>query len=214
MIGWYSSGAYYWAKSTIDIIPIVVTFLVYSWFINIYSSFYTYLGYLYLITQAVLCSQCFGHISGIIFNENQNISILFSFTVLLSELIVSNSLIPIKEFHYIIKRLSDLSFLKHCWESIIILNYGFNRCQTNQMSFVLYRFGIENKEFWYNCVYLIIHLLVLKALTLIALIIKTRVFRSKRKTDNKNKNKCQTIALDTESDIKLLSFRKLFIDFD
>ncbi|XP_054152479.1 ATP-binding cassette sub-family G member 1-like [Oppia nitens] len=75
--GWYSTGAYYISKSVIDFLPLLISMLMFSYIINYYDSKRMYFVYLYTLLFVVLCSQSFGHISGIIFSNNQS---MMSFT--------------------------------------------------------------------------------------------------------------------------------------
>ena len=152
--------------------------LFYSRIVNINLSLDNYIGYSYLLTIAVLCAQSYGHMSGIIFSGQQNIAILFAISLNVLSFVLSNSLIPRKELHWIMQYLSDMSCTKHSFESLIILNYGFDRCSQNQISLVLHRFGIESTDFWFNCIYLLFNLIILKTLTLIILIVKTNTIFS------------------------------------
>ena len=147
--------------------------LVYSLIVDPNRSLHTYIGYSYLLTMAVLCAQSYGHISGILFTGKQNIAILFALILYVFSFVLSNSLVPLKELHYVMQWLSDMSCTKHCFESMIILIYGFDRCPHNHMSLVLFRFGIESTDFLFNCIYLLFDLIILKIITLIILIVKT-----------------------------------------
>ena len=154
----------------------MVIFLVYAVIVDKYQTIDTYPGYLYLLTLAVLCAQSLGHISGIVFSANQNTAILFSIGLMISFVFVGNYLIPFKEIPRLFQYLGQLSFIKHSFESIVILNYGFDRCSDNQLSLVLHRFGIETKDYEFNCIYLLFDLICLKIIALIILIFKTNRF--------------------------------------
>jgi NADH:ubiquinone oxidoreductase subunit 2 (subunit N) len=147
--------------------------------IHFYDSLFIYFGYFYLILLTVLCSQCLGHISGILFNNDQKISLLFAISIHLIVLIFSNSLIPIKEFHYSLQWLSEFSYIKHSFESILIMIYGFDRCLSQKFSAVLYKFDIDDKMFWSNSRNLLLVFIGMRFISLIVLIIKTN--SSKRK---------------------------------
>ena len=146
--------------------------LVYSLIVDLNRSLDTYLGYSYFLTIVVLCAQSYGHISGIIFTVHQNVTLLFAISLALLSFVLSNSLIPLKELHPIMQYLSHMSCMKPSFESMIILNYGFDKCPHNQISLVLHRFGIESSDFWFNCILLLFDLIILKIITLILLIVK------------------------------------------
>ena len=65
-------------------------------------------------------------------------------------------MIPIKELHYSLQMLSQLSYFKSGYECILIIIYGFDRCSEDQFSSVLHNFGIESSDFWPNIINLIL----------------------------------------------------------
>jgi hypothetical protein len=89
----------------------------------------------------------------------------------------------IKEFHYSLQWLSELSYYKLSFESILIMIYGFDRCASDEFSTILYGFNIEDKKFWPNVRKLFIILIVLKLIALIALILKTNSFTKRAKVN-------------------------------
>lgn len=164
-------------------IPSIITLIIFCWFINFYDSKLIYFGYLYFFLLSVLCSQSLGHISGIIFNNDQKIALLFSITLLMITIILGNSIIPIKEFHYSLQWLSELSYHKLSFESILIMIYGFDRCASDEFSTILYGFDIEDKKFWPNVRKLFVIFIVLKFISLIALILKTNSVTKRSKVN-------------------------------
>ncbi|CAG2182655.1 unnamed protein product, partial [Oppiella nova] len=68
--GWYSSGAYYWAKSTVDMFPVILTLLPFIGIMNKYKSITKFFAYLGFLSVSTLCSQNVGHIAGIIFSND------------------------------------------------------------------------------------------------------------------------------------------------
>jgi hypothetical protein len=86
------------------------------------------LSIFYIVLFDVLCVQSIGRKSGIIFNDNQKTALLFSLALNLVALIFSNCIKSIKEFHYSLQFLSELSYLKLSYESIFLMIYGSDRC--------------------------------------------------------------------------------------
>jgi hypothetical protein len=137
------------------------------------------LGYLYFLTIGVLCVQSLGHLIGIILCDNAKIAAFVSVNVFVLLLLFANFMIPIKELHYTLQWLSNLSTHKLIFESMIILLYGFDRCADRQFSGILYVFGVDDNDFFINAWILIFQFIFLRSLALIALIVKTNSFVKK-----------------------------------
>jgi len=132
---------------------------------------------------SVLCSQSLGHISGIIFNNDLKIALLMTAGLQLLAVILSNSLIYLKEFHYSLQWLSELSHVKHSFESILIMIYGFNRCPSDKISIILYKYDLNDDMFWGNSNNLFLLFIAMRFMSLIALMIKTNSFSIWKATD-------------------------------
>jgi hypothetical protein len=137
------------------------------------------LGYLYFLTIGVLCVQSLGHLIGIILCDNAKIAAFVSVNVFVLLLLFANFMIPIKELHYTLQWLSNLSTHKLIFESMIILLYGFDRCADRQFSGILYVFDVDDNDFFINAWILIFQFIFLRSLALIALIVKTNSFVKK-----------------------------------
>ncbi len=59
--------------------------------------------------------------------------------------------------------------------------YGFDRCASDEFSTILYGFDIEDKTFWPNVRKLFIIFIVLRFISLIALILKTNSLTKRSK---------------------------------
>jgi len=165
-------------------LPLIITYALYCWIINFYDSTFIYFGYLYLILFSVLCSQSLGHISGIIFSNNLKIALLMTASLQLLAVILSNSLIYLKEFHYSLQWFSELSYVKHSFESILVMIYGFNRCSPDKISVILYKYDINDQTFWSNSIKLFLLFIFLRYMSLIALMLKTNTFSILKKTND------------------------------
>ncbi|CAG2113237.1 unnamed protein product, partial [Medioppia subpectinata] len=184
--GWYSSGAYYWAKSTVDICPVLVTLLPFIGIMNKYKSWSKFGAYYGFLSISTLCSQSVGHIAGIVFSQDSKMALVLSFGIHYSMMILGNCIIPVKEFHRYIQYISHVSYIKHAFESIMIVIYGFDRCPAGTQSSVLNRFDLADDDrgiFWTNVRNMLIVFLGLKMLALFLLIFKSnyRLFRLSRR---------------------------------
>ena len=124
--------------------PILFALMIFSHLINYYSSIDMYFTYLYCLSLTVLCAQSFGHLSGIIFSDNTTVAVFVSVAFYLVSSNLSNIFIPLNDFHYVFKAISNLSFLKHSINCILLKIYGFGRCSEDQFSLILYKYNISD----------------------------------------------------------------------
>ena len=168
MKGWYSTGVYYWSKSFVELIPLLITILFYSYFVDIYErSMYV----LFLTIGALEC-QSIGHFIGILFSSNQRVAIFTSVAFIIFAFLLSNFFIPIEDMHYSLQILSNLSPDKLVMENILILYYGFDLCSDREFSYVLYFLSIDEKNFYKNTYLSVIQFFIFRTLTLVALLCK------------------------------------------
>jgi hypothetical protein len=135
----------------------------------------------------MLCIQSLGHLIGIIFCNNGKIAAFVSVDLFVLFLLFANYMIPLKELHYALQWLSNISAHKLIFESIIILFYGFDRCANREFSGVLYVLDIDDNTFYSNARILIIQFILIRSLALIALIIKTNSFSNRKRVKNVHK---------------------------
>lgn len=204
--GWYSTGCYYWAKSIEELIPTIVTTFLYVYIIDIYEGNTIFVFYLYFLTVGILCVQSWGHIIGILFNENQKMAVLFSVALYLMFFLLTNYFVPVKELHYSIQWFSNLSTFKLLFECILILFYGFNRCTGNEFSSVMFVFGFDDNQFYRNIRILVIKLIVLRIVALLVLLFK--VHSPVRQKSRRNLCNNQMTCDSNETNVKEL---KIFI---
>ncbi|XP_054152609.1 uncharacterized protein LOC128951385 [Oppia nitens] len=181
--GWYSSGAYYWSKSTVDIWPVILTLMPFIAIMNKYQSWLKYGSYLAFVSVSTLCSQSVGHIAGIIFNQDSKMALVASFGIHYSMMILANIIIPIHEFPVPVQSLADVSYLRHTFECVMIVIYGFDRCPPGWQSSVLQRLSIAgngDQVFWINVRNLLLVFVGLRIIAVLLLIMKSnyKLFRS------------------------------------
>ena len=200
LTGWYSTGCYYWAKSIEELIPTVITTFLYVYIIDIYEEKSIFMFYLLFLTIGILCLQSVGHIIGIIFNENQKIAVLSSVALYLMFFLLTNYFVPIKELHYSLQWLSNLSTFKSLFECILILFYGFSRCSGNEFSTVMFVFGFNDNQFYVNLRILLIKLIVFRVLALLVLLIKVHSSVSHKTHSSSDDDSCEQQSISDSND--------------
>jgi len=124
-----------------------------------------------------LCIQALGSTSGIIFYKNHRLALFIAIGFYSTLLFFNNFFILTKVFFPLAQIISDFAFTKHVFNSILIIIYGFGRCQSGQNSLVLYQYDINDDQiFWDNSKYLIYSFIFFKTFDLILLMVKMNKF--------------------------------------
>ena len=171
--GWYSTGVYYWSKSIVEIIPIIITILCFSYVVDIYDSKNSMLfEYMIFLTIGALEVQSISHVLGILASDNIRVGVFTLVGVIMISFMFSNILIPIKELHYSLQVFSNLATLKLLIESLMILFYGLDRCSDREFSYILSILNIEDKDLYMNIYLLIAQFFLFRAIALLILMYK------------------------------------------
>ena len=134
------------------------------------------------------------------------VTLLFSF----SSPWFCESIIRDKYMPDVFEVISNISPFKFMYRMIIISIFGFDRCSQNQMSINLYLNDLMDDEdkFWESSIYIWIQIFTLKALSLIALIMKNNpflwtylynYFQSKTNRNQTNEIQLQTFSKTIEN---------------
>ena len=149
----------------------MVTLVFYCLVVNIYehSMFY---WFFVLLTIGAINVQTIAQIVGIIFSDNQRLAVFSSVGAFILSFLLSNFTIPTKEVHYFIKGVSNLSTIKLILESILIIQYGFDRCDDKELSLVLYTHGVHNQHLFINLRLLFFQFVFFRIISLIVILLK------------------------------------------
>ncbi len=164
-------------------IPSLVSIVCYIYIVDIYEGNTIFFGYLFFIALGNLCIQSLGHIIGIVFSQSTKISVLFSVGLFVLFALFCNFFIPLKELHYSLQYLSNLSTLKLSFTGLIVLFYGFDRCSDREFSSIMYLFELEDNDFYIYVRLLIIQFILLRSFALIILLIKSNPFSGHKKAE-------------------------------
>jgi ABC-type lipoprotein export system ATPase subunit len=185
MIEWYSTGSFYLAKNLVEILPTLICSVSYSLVVYYFSGQLLeqkrLLGYVYIITISMLCIQGLGYLIGIIFIEYEQIAMVIAIGLQLNLIFFCNYFILVKDMPKLFQLISEIFYLKYTFNSGLIAIYGFDRCSSDELSIIFYRFGLSDEQFWPNAQYLMIYFIALRILAFIALYIKTNTFFNRSK---------------------------------
>jgi ABC-type multidrug transport system ATPase subunit len=176
------------AKNLVEIFPTLLYSVIYSSFAYYFSGQLLeqqrLLGYIYIITIGMLCTQGLGYLIGIVFIKYGQIAIVIGIGLFMILTFFCNFYLLIKDMPKIFQICSEISYLKYLFNSCLTVIYGFNRCSSDQLSLILYRYDLNDEQFWFNVRYLTIYFIVLRILAFIALYIKTNTFFKRNKPKN------------------------------
>ena len=166
----------------------IITFLVYSYVIDINNQS-MFIWYFIFFTIGSFYIQGIGQTIGIIFSNNQRMSVFVSISILILSVVFSNCLVKMKELQYTIQLMSMLNPIKLVFECLMILMYGFDRCTDREFSFPLYLFDIEDNDYVINLRILIVLFVISRLLPLIALDVKVNSFNNSNKYNSERSEK-------------------------
>ena len=177
IIDWYSSGVYYFIEGITDFIgtTISATLLAVIIFfssnqLNEAKRFWAFFYAFQLLFHTIIELANF---MTIILSGNELICLLLPLLVAMSNGLLSNMYVPASFLPKILEIISHTSIYKFAHNMIVISIFGFNRCPQNQTSMYLFLTDMtDENEFWVQSTYIWLQFIILKILSLMAIIIK------------------------------------------
>ena len=176
--------SYFLAINMVEAITMIIYSAIYC-FITFYLSGqynedHRFLKYFYTVIVVLLCTQSLSSSIGIVLQKNSHLALFTSISVASLLLMCTDFLFRVDDMPISLKLISELSFPKFMFTSVMIVIYGLNRCESHQISYVLRQFDITYDEniFCQNTIRLIIILIILKIIELVLFWIKTSRFNS------------------------------------
>ena len=182
-IEWYNSCAYFISKLLNDSIFILLNALIYviilQYFGGIFTEDHKIFKLLYIVFMSYFCGYFISSIVGILFSNNQNMSLLIALFIGMTLKFLDNYIIRLSSINPLIRFLSDFDFRKYEFNSMLILIYGFNRCPNHYSSRVLIEYDLEEDQqlFWLYFHWFIIYFSFLMILQFIIFMLKSKKIR-------------------------------------
>ena len=161
-------GSYFLAVNLVEMITMLTYSLLYCC-ITFYSSGQfdednRFLWYFYIMTLVLFCTQSLSSCVGIVFQKNIQFALFASIAFVSLIFLCMDFLFRVSNMPIPLRLISEISFPKFMFTSVMIIIYGLNRCESHQISYVLHQFNIEGNEtnFWNNLNRLIIILVGIK----------------------------------------------------
>ncbi|OTF73500.1 hypothetical protein BLA29_005304, partial [Euroglyphus maynei] len=196
-LGWYSTGAFYFMKIWVELLPQIPIFLIYAYLIDIYEPVRSgiYFSIAFYIILGATAVQSVGHLLSIV-TLGEFVALVISIPGIEAIfLMVSNLGTPVKRLHYILQFISNFAPTRFGIEAMFLLQYGFDRCRPKEVQKILFKLKMENDEhehhtsfLLYTFIMLIFNLLFYRLISLLLLVIKSNHYDHRRKRAQKIAN--------------------------
>ncbi|XP_075585835.1 uncharacterized protein LOC124495078 isoform X2 [Dermatophagoides farinae] len=188
--GWYSTGAFYFMKMWVELLPQIPIFLLYTLLIDIYEPVRPgiYFSIAFYIILGAAAYQSVGHLLSIV-TYGEFVALVISIPgVEAIFLAVSNLGTPVKRLHYLLQFISIFAPTRFGIEAMLLLQYGFDRCRRKEVQKILFQLKMENDEHEHHTTFLIqtlimliFNLLFYRLVSLLLMIIKCNHVDDRRK---------------------------------
>lgn len=189
-IGWYSTGAFYFMKIWVELLPQIPIFLIYTLLIDIYEPVRPgiYFSIAFYVILGATAVQSVGHLLSIV-TMGEFVALVISIPGIEAIfLMVSNLGTPVKRLHYILQFISNFAPTRFGIEAMFLLQYGFDRCGLKEVQKILFKLKMENDEHEHHAsfllqtlIMLIFNLIFYRLVSLLLLIIRFNHFNNRRK---------------------------------
>ncbi|KAH9390456.1 ABC protein, sub ABCG [Tyrophagus putrescentiae] len=185
---YYSTGAFFLAKSVIEVPPVLITNALFVAIVNIYDSVLGWKessgssGLFWPLWRLLTLSQmgslgmgaCFAMAGGKNGHRSLTAPVIVLCGTCLTLMVVSNNLVPIGEMHYVYQLLSWFSIPRFTYETVSLLVFGFGRCKRGEeVSAMLYTLSLSDEDegdYYRNVGILLCNVLFYRSLALYLLI--------------------------------------------
>ncbi len=175
--GVYSSGSWYLVKSISELVPLFPIILLYMYILDIFEAVTEHIFYWHavlLLTLSAVSTASVGHIINLLVGSSSLIvQTVVLVAVYLIYNLIGNFIIPVVEMHYFWQLMANFSITRFFFESLMLLQYGFGRCQEGQIQAILYSMSIDETHYLPNIGMLLFNLILFRLVALYLLVRKT-----------------------------------------
>ncbi|XP_037034877.1 ATP-binding cassette sub-family G member 4-like [Bradysia coprophila] len=171
--GWYNTSFYYISKTLIEI-PVQLLFsFCFVYFLYWYSEqidvTWRFNCFLAVTIVSGFIAQGFGFLIGVLCVNSFSMAIILSSTVLLFQFLFSGFFVKILQMSVYTKWVTYFSFVRFSFESLLIILYGENRCQSPSKSSIMYTFDLHDDNLISNTFWIACHLIATRLLAYLLL---------------------------------------------
>ena len=172
-----------------------------------YSEGHRCLQFVIIVTLGFLCTEGLGQAMGIILINYHQMAVLLSIGMFMTMSIYANFFILIKDMPVMLQYVSELSFFKFFFNSILLIIYGQNRCSEDKESGILYKYSINDNELAVNYLKLAIFAISFRIFSFIVLLIRNN-FGHNYKVIAKHIRKCEQLVEFNANDLTIIDFNR------
>ena len=199
-IEWYSTGSYFWAKNFVELMPTLLFSMMYAFLVFKFSGQYSEdhrdVQFVLVMMLGFVCTEGIGHTIGIILINYHQIAVMLSLCLFLSLSLFANFFILIKDMPLLFQYMSEISFFKFLFSSILLIIYGQNRC-SKEKSYIMLKYGINDNQLCNNYLKLMTYALSLRIIPFLVLYFKNNL--KFRVNYIRNKNQISEESIDLNS---------------
>lgn len=171
--GWYNTSFYYISKTLMEI-PIQLLFsfcFVYFlyWYSDQIDETWRFNSFLVVTIISGFIAQGFGFLIGVLCVNSFSMAIILSSTVLLFQFLFSGFFVKILQMSAYTKWITYFSFVRFSFESLLIILYGGDRCESPFKSSIMFTFDLHDDDLSTNIFWILCHLIITRLLAFLLL---------------------------------------------
>lgn len=129
-----------------------------------------YGNFLGVLVLSCFVAQGLGFLIGIICVNNFTMAIILSSTVLLFQALFSGFFVKIADMNVVTETLTYSSSVRFTFESLLIILYGHDRCESPLKSSIMFTFHLRDDDLFKNLMWIVGHLIAVRLLAFILLL--------------------------------------------
>ena len=181
--GWYSSGAFYTMKFILETLFLPFLIMMYVYFFNIYEDSVPglYWKFVQIIFLGSVAIQGLAHIYSFISRGNIIIFTVVSVSSFFCFILMSNFFIKLEDLHYVYRFISNFAIQRFVMEPILLLQYGFGRCNSKEIQPILYQMALKDEDYSNRIFMLFVNIIVYRLIALAFLLHSSNSIQNRRK---------------------------------
>ena len=170
--GWYSTGSFYLVTCIGELIPTTLVSFLFMYICDHYSPIRGsrfYWDLMTIIILALIASQAVSHLITTITRKYLFVQIIIYFSTFFFSVLIGNMYLSLYKLHYVLQFLSKFSIPRYTYQGIMLLQYGFGRCNPKEIQAVLTVMQVQDEDYYTGIVMLIFNIVFFHTVTILLL---------------------------------------------